>query len=118
MPFIFPAAPPAPPSLALGLESIWSPGMLLSLQALWIGAMLYMGRSKTTNSTISFHVVHSEILNQHDLRRQKGVELLEGHSMPNQHPFVFEHSTEVQRCPFDRVNDEIVPKGLKTYSSV
>lgn len=61
MPFIFPAAPPAPPSLALGLESIWSPGMLLSLQALWIGAMLYMGRSKTTGSTISFHVVHSEI---------------------------------------------------------
>ena len=61
MPFIFPAAPPAPPNLALGLESIWSPGMLLSLQALWIGAMLYMGRSKTTNSTISFHVVHSEI---------------------------------------------------------
>lgn len=61
IPFIFPAVPASAPSLALGLESMWSAGMLLSLQALWLGVMLFMGRSKTTGSTISFHVVHSEI---------------------------------------------------------
>jgi hypothetical protein len=44
-----------------GLKALWSPGTLLALQVLWIGVMLYLGRSRVTASTIRFHLVRPEI---------------------------------------------------------
>ncbi|WP_449247047.1 prolipoprotein diacylglyceryl transferase family protein [Desulfarculus baarsii] len=61
MPLIFGPGAAAPPSLAVGLAALWRPEMLLALQGLWLGAMLYMGRSRTTASTLCFHVVQSEL---------------------------------------------------------
>ncbi|MDJ0809532.1 MAG: prolipoprotein diacylglyceryl transferase [Desulfobacterales bacterium] len=44
-----------------GLRVFWSPVMLLSIQALWLAAFLYTGRSEVTGSTIEFHVHHHRI---------------------------------------------------------
>jgi hypothetical protein len=49
------------PDLAAGLSSLWSPGMLLALQALWLIIFLYTGRSSVTGSTLSFHVHRERI---------------------------------------------------------
>jgi len=49
------------PDLALGLRALWNPGVIIALQVLWFTVLLYMGRSKVTASTISFHVVTDQI---------------------------------------------------------
>jgi len=54
--------PPAPfTDLRTGLHSLFSPGMILFLQALWVAAFLFTGRSMVTASTISFHVVKERV---------------------------------------------------------
>jgi hypothetical protein len=54
---------PEVPSIDLraGLLSLFSPGMILFLQALWAAAFLFTGRSMVTASTISFHVVKERV---------------------------------------------------------
>ncbi len=50
----------APPETAIriadGLRVFWNPWMLLCIQALWLAAFLYTGRSEVTGATIEFHV--------------------------------------------------------------
>jgi hypothetical protein len=55
-----PSATPAP-DILLGLKALWDPGMLLLLQALWVGTFLYTGSSSVTASTLTFHVVKDRI---------------------------------------------------------
>jgi prolipoprotein diacylglyceryltransferase len=49
------------PQAARGLALLWNPGVLLVVQALWLGSLLYTGRSRVTGSLISFHVVRDRI---------------------------------------------------------
>ncbi len=59
---LFPVQGPlAPPSLGLGLDTLWSPAVVLSLQALWTATLIYAGASKVTAATIEFHVVRERI---------------------------------------------------------
>jgi prolipoprotein diacylglyceryltransferase len=44
------------PQLGAGLSLLWSPGLLLFLQFLWLVIFLYTGLSRVTASTMSFHV--------------------------------------------------------------
>ncbi len=49
------------PSIDLfaGLKTLWRPDVILFLQLLWIGILVYMGKSRVTGSIISFYV-HSD----------------------------------------------------------
>lgn len=52
---------PVPPagqavSIVQGLAVLWHPAMLLCLQALWLAAFIYTGKSSVTGATIQFHV--------------------------------------------------------------
>ncbi|MBA2487073.1 MAG: prolipoprotein diacylglyceryl transferase [Nitrospira sp.] len=49
------------PDLMRGIHSLWQPGVLLSLHALWIGMFLFTGRSRVTMSTLSLFVVKDRI---------------------------------------------------------
>jgi hypothetical protein len=53
---ILPAAGHVRADVVRGLWSLWSPGILLLLEFLWLGLFLFMGRSETTASVLSFHV--------------------------------------------------------------
>jgi hypothetical protein len=43
-------------NITAGLQAIWNPSMLLFIQALWLAAFIYTGRSEVTGATIEFHV--------------------------------------------------------------
>jgi hypothetical protein len=49
------------PDLYTGLETIWHPAVLLSLQALWAIVFLFFGKSMVTGAEISFHLYHDRI---------------------------------------------------------
>jgi prolipoprotein diacylglyceryltransferase len=49
------------PELGAGLSLLWSPGLLLFLQLLWLVIFLYTGLSRVTAATMSFHVNHDKI---------------------------------------------------------
>ena len=49
------------PDLTAGLQSLWSPGLILFLQGIWALIFFYTGRSTVTGSTLSFHVHHDRI---------------------------------------------------------
>lgn len=51
----------AAPSLALGLDTLWSPAVVLSLQGLWTVSLIYSGTSRVTAASIEFHVVRERI---------------------------------------------------------
>jgi hypothetical protein len=51
----------AAPSLALGLDTLWSPAVVLSLQGLWTISLIYSGTSRVTAASIEFHVVRERI---------------------------------------------------------
>ncbi|BCS53373.1 prolipoprotein diacylglyceryl transferase family protein [Geobacter sp. SVR] len=48
--------PLLPPDMAEGLESLWSPAVLLFLQSIWLVIFLYTGRSTVTGAILTFHV--------------------------------------------------------------
>ena len=50
------AVPEVTIRIADGLQVFWNPLMLLCIQALWLAAFLYTGRSEVTGATIEFHV--------------------------------------------------------------
>jgi hypothetical protein len=54
-----PATPLFRPDLSGGISTLWHPGILISIQALWLGIFLYTGRSTVTGASLSFHV-HQE----------------------------------------------------------
>jgi hypothetical protein len=49
------------PDLSAGLKSLWSPALILFLQAIWILIFYYTGRSTVTGATLSFHVHRDRI---------------------------------------------------------
>jgi hypothetical protein len=53
-----PAPPPSSATAPIlqGLSALWHPAILLFLQALWVAAFFYTGRSHVTGATIHFHV--------------------------------------------------------------
>jgi hypothetical protein len=55
LPFL-PAAPAGSIDILRGLESLWTPAVILCLQGLWIAIFLHTGRSVVTGATLSFHV--------------------------------------------------------------
>jgi prolipoprotein diacylglyceryltransferase len=58
---ILPPPPVSSHNLWAGLHSLFSSGMILFLQTLWVAAFLFTGRSSVTASTISFHVVKERV---------------------------------------------------------
>ncbi len=52
---------PVRPDLTAGLAALWSPEALVFLQAVWLAAFFYMGRSMQTGSRVSYHVRHDRI---------------------------------------------------------
>jgi hypothetical protein len=42
--------------ITTGLAALWTPGMLLALQGLWLVIFLYTGRSSVTGAHITFHI--------------------------------------------------------------
>lgn len=59
--FIFPVPELSSPSLIKGISILWNPGIILLFQALWLILFLYLGKSKVTASTLSFHVIKERI---------------------------------------------------------
>ncbi len=55
------ALPTRPPDVRTGIHLLWHPGVILSLQALWIGMFLFTGRSRVTASTVSLTVLKDRI---------------------------------------------------------
>jgi hypothetical protein len=49
------------PDLYAGLEAVWHPAVLLSLQALWAVVFMFFGKSMVTGAEISFHLYHDRI---------------------------------------------------------
>jgi hypothetical protein len=49
------------PDLAAGLGQVTSAGVIVMLQALWVGLFLFYGRSRVTGSVVSFHVVADRV---------------------------------------------------------
>jgi hypothetical protein len=49
------------PNLEAGLATLASAGAIVTLQALWVGLFLFYGRSKVTESVVSFHVVRERV---------------------------------------------------------
>jgi hypothetical protein len=49
------------PDLATGLHNLWSPALILFLQAIWLVIFYYTGRSTVTGATLHFHVHHDRI---------------------------------------------------------
>ncbi len=61
MPLFF-AVPPVPkPNVLRGLQSLWSPEVVLFLQGLWVALFMFFGKSMVTGSAISFHVHHDRV---------------------------------------------------------
>ncbi len=52
---------PVPVDIRAGLISLWNPGVILFLQAVWLASFLYTGRSSVTASHIHFHVMKDRI---------------------------------------------------------
>lgn len=52
-------APPAPlsaPDIARGVHALWQPGVIVFVQAVWIAALIYAGRSMVTSGVISIRL--------------------------------------------------------------
>jgi len=60
--FSFPSVPPpGGTQLLAGLSSLWTPGMILFLQALWTLIFLYTGKSRVTGAEISLSVIRDKV---------------------------------------------------------
>jgi hypothetical protein len=53
--------PTLTPALYAGLEALWHPAVLLSLQVLWAIVFMFFGKSMVTGAEISFHLYHDRI---------------------------------------------------------
>ena len=59
--FFFQSPPAEVVDLVRGARMLWSPGMILTLQGLWLITFYRTGRSDVTGSTVSFHVREDRI---------------------------------------------------------
>lgn len=53
---LFPDPAPLAPDLSAGMARLWTPSMLLFLQAIWISSFLYTGTSRVTSAEVRFGV--------------------------------------------------------------
>jgi prolipoprotein diacylglyceryltransferase len=56
LPFLIPAENPPVPHVLHGLAALWSPGIILALQCLWVISFVYTGKSHVTEASIRFRV--------------------------------------------------------------
>jgi hypothetical protein len=56
-----PVSAPMVPNLTAGIESLWHPAVVISLQALWIIVFVMFGKSMVTGAEISFHLRNDRI---------------------------------------------------------
>jgi hypothetical protein len=49
------------PSIVLGLNILWNPSVILTLQALWIVFFIFFGKSSITTSTLEFTLIKKNI---------------------------------------------------------
>jgi hypothetical protein len=49
------------PDLAAGMEALWQPAVVISLQAVWAIVFVIFGKSMVTGAEISFHLRHDRI---------------------------------------------------------
>jgi len=49
------------PNVMAGLSLLGSAGIIVLLEALWVGLFLFYGRSRVTGSVMSFHVVTERV---------------------------------------------------------
>jgi hypothetical protein len=56
-----PLSAPMMPNLAAGIESLWHPAVVISLQTLWIIVFVMFGKSMVTGAEISFHLRNDRI---------------------------------------------------------
>ena len=59
--YFVPASAAIVPDLATGLEVVWQPTLVVSLQALWALIFVVFGKSMVTGAEISFHLRHDRI---------------------------------------------------------
>ena len=59
--FLLPAPAHLQPDLLTGAATLWSPGMLLFLQVLWIAIFVYTGRSSVTEARVAVRVCQDRI---------------------------------------------------------
>jgi hypothetical protein len=59
--YLAPAPAPLVPNLAAGIECVWHPAVVISLQALWVIVFVLFGKSMVTGAEISFHLRHDRI---------------------------------------------------------
>ena len=58
---VFGSIPAMTPDAGFGLQTLWHPMVLLTIQLIWWGTFLYMGRSSVTGAQLSFHVHQEQI---------------------------------------------------------
>ena len=56
-----PAVPLHRPEISSGLSTLWRPGAILFIQAVWLAVFFHTGKSAVTGSTLSFHVHRERI---------------------------------------------------------
>jgi hypothetical protein len=59
--YAYATEPTGKPDLRAGLEALWQPAIVLSLQILWGIVFLFFGKSLVTGAQITFHVHHDRI---------------------------------------------------------
>lgn len=59
--YLLPVAAHPRPDLLAGAATLWSPGMLLFLQVLWIAIFIHTGRSSVTEAKVAVHVCHDRV---------------------------------------------------------
>lgn len=61
IPQLFPLVQAPSPSIALGLQALWNPWVVLLLQSLWLALFVLFGKSMVTSAAISFHLHEDRI---------------------------------------------------------
>jgi len=59
--YFAPVSAPLVPNLAAGIEGVWHPAVVISLQTLWVIVFVMFGKSMVTGAEISFHLRHDRI---------------------------------------------------------
>ena len=59
--YFAPVSAPLVPNLAAGIERVWHPAVVISLQTLWVIVFMMFGKSMVTGAEISFHLHHDRI---------------------------------------------------------
>ncbi|MDY6792766.1 MAG: prolipoprotein diacylglyceryl transferase [Thermodesulfobacteriota bacterium] len=57
----FPLQYPVRPEIVIGIKSLWTPELIIFIQAIWIISFLFLGKSHVTGSNLSFYVIGKNI---------------------------------------------------------